>query len=129
MSGIVKIFYSVLFLTPLFLLPVLITYYFKEKNISKFVTGFISGGTIGIYLNISGYFLFTKVFIADLLFHINLFMTSFIYMFIQKIFTGLLTQTDPQNVTNMMIVNSIITIIIYGLFGVIISMLVDLLKK
>ena len=129
MQSILSAIYNILYLVPIFVIPILIGYYFKDKSISYLIVGSISGGAIGLYLTLSNYFLFTKLFLSDVLFHMNLFFTSFIYAFIQKIFSSSVTQADPQNMTNTIFINSIILIILYGCLGAVVGVLINIVKK
>lgn len=129
MQSILSVIYNILYLAPIFAMPILIGYYFKDKSIPYFIVCSISGGAIGLYLTLSNYFLFTKVFLSDVLFHVNLFFTSFIYAFIQKIFSSSLTQADPQNMTNTIFISSIILVILYGCLGAVVGVLIDIVKN
>ena len=129
MQSILSVIYNILYLLPIFAIPILVGYYLKDNSIPYIIIGSISGGAIGLYLTLANYFLFTKLFLSDVLFHVNLFFTSFIYAFIHKMFSNPVTQADPQHMTNTIFINSIILIILYGCSGAVVGVLISIVKK
>lgn len=125
-----QILYSVFFCLPVFLLVKTLIWYFKEKQISYFFVGMICGSGIGLYLSIASNYLLFKLFLADIIFHINLFITSFIYsLFYKLFFNSILPSPDKQEFTFLISMHFIIIVILYGALGTFIGTLLDIMNR
>ena len=129
MGMLVTVSLNALFLIPLFLLPIGVSWFCKGRYLTPIVVGGISGVAIAIYLNVSGYLLFTKVFVSDLLFQANLLVGAFLYSLLQRAIGSVLPQPSPPHVTNLALAHFGLLLILYALAGAVVGFAVGLARK